>query len=322
MKVSSYILKRLFYLIPVLLGVSVIIFIIARTIPGDPARMMVGPKASQEVVERARQELGLDKPLYFQYFMYFRELIGGNLGISIRSHRPVLKDLMDHIPATLELTVISLLFSWLGGILLGVISAIKRNRIVDHFSRSFSLVGVSMPLFWLGLVLLLVFYRHLSWLPGPGRLHYNLSPPTRITGLYILDSLLERNWATLHSSILHILMPAFCLGYVYLAIVTRITRSSMLEVMGKEYIDTARASGLPEKRVVWKYGLKNALIPTVTIMGLSFGELMASPMQRKEAPRVENHSRTRSLLLEKDVQGKNYGFLVKRAFTNCRGYSG
>lgn len=274
MRIYAYILKRIIHLIPVLIGVTVVVFFISHIIPGDPARMVAGSKASQEVVEKIRQELGLDRPIHIQYINYMKNLFKGDLGISIRSHRPVLKDLMSHFPATLELTIVSLLFSWVIGIYLGVISAIKRNNLIDHFSRIFSLIGVSMPVFWLGLILLLIFYRNLAWLPGTGRIDPNLSLPSRITGLYILDSILTGNWITFLNTVKHIILPAFCLGYVYLAITSRITRSSMLEVMEKEYIETARASGLPEKVVVWKHALRNALIPIVTIMGLSFGELM------------------------------------------------
>lgn len=274
MRIYAYILKRLISLIPVLIGVTIVVFFISHIIPGDPARMMAGPKASQEVVEKVRQELGLDKPIYIQYFGYMKNLFKGDLGISIRSHRPVFEDLLHHFPATLELTIASLLFCWTVGIYLGVISAIKRNNFIDHFSRVFSLIGVSMPVFWLGLILLLIFYRNLSWLPGTGRIDPNLSLPSKITGLYILDSILTGNRNTFLNTAKHIIMPAFCLGYVYLGITTRITRSSMLEVINKEYIETARASGLPEKVVIWKHSLHNALIPTVTVMGLSFGELM------------------------------------------------
>ena len=274
MRLLSYVLKRFFYTVPVLIGVTLLVFIISHAIPGDPARMMAGQKASREAVENIRRSLGLDRPLPEQYARYFVGLLKGDLGRSIRNQRPVLDDLKDFFPATIELTSVSMIFCIAVGLPLGIVSAIRRDRPVDHLSRVFSVIGVSMPVFWLGLMLLLLFYRNLGWLPGSGRLDVVVTPPVHVTGIYLMDTLVEGSWGKFASALSHILLPAFCLSYVYLAIITRIVRSSMISVLGLDFITTARANGISETVVVLKHGLKNALIPTVTITGLSIGELL------------------------------------------------
>jgi len=274
MRVLQYILRRLLYVIPVLFGVTVLVFVISHAIPGDPAKMIAGPKASRQAVENIRKAHGLDQPLPVQYLRFLSGLAKGDLGTSIRNHRPVTRDLKDFFPATLELTLASIAICLGAGIPLGILSAVKRNRLPDHLTRVFSVCGVSMPVFWLGLMLLLLFYRNLGWLPGSGRIDIEFSPPVHVTGLYLFDSLLEGNISKFINAAAHILLPAFCLSYVYLAIVTRIVRSSMIEVLGQEFITTARANGIGEAAVVLKHAFKNSLIPTVTITGLSFGELL------------------------------------------------
>lgn len=261
-------------MIPVLFGVTILVFVISHAIPGDPAKMIAGPKASRKAVENIRKSHGLDKPLPVQYFRFVAGLARGDLGVSIRNHRPVTKDIKDFFPATLELTLASIALCLGIGIPLGIISAVNRNRIWDHLTRIFSVFGVSMPVFWLGLMLLLLFYRNLGWLPGSGRLDIGFSPPVHVTGLYLIDTLIEGRPDKWLNTASHIILPAFCLSYVYLAIVTRIVRSSMIEVMGQEFITTARANGIPEIIIVFKHAFKNSLIPTVTIIGLSFGELL------------------------------------------------
>jgi peptide/nickel transport system permease protein len=273
MRILAYILKRLVYLVPVLIGVTLLVFFISHAIPGDPARMMAGQKASRQAVENLRRSMGLDRPLPEQYVRFLWGLFHGDLGTSIRNQRPVLDDLADFFPATLELTLASMILCIAVGLPLGIVSAVRRNRPIDHISRVFSVFGVSMPVFWLGLMLLLLFYRNLGWLPGSGRLDVAMSPPAHVTGLYLVDSLLEGSWSKFLNALQHILLPAFCLSYVYLAIITRIVRSSMISVMGQDYITTARANGLSESTVILKHSLKNSLIPTVTITGLSIGEL-------------------------------------------------
>jgi|APLow6443716910_1056828.scaffolds.fasta_scaffold07231_2 peptide/nickel transport system permease protein len=274
MRILSYILKRLFYLIPVLLGVTLLVFVISHAIPGDPARMMAGQKASREAVDNLRRSMGLDRPLPEQYLKYVAGLVQGDLGFSIRNQRPVMEDILDFFPATLELTLVSMILCVSVGVPLGIISAVRRNRPIDHVSRVFSVFGVSMPVFWLGLMLLLLFYRNLGWLPGSGRLDIGLDPPAHATGLYLIDTLLAGSADKFRNALLHILMPAFCLSYVYLAIITRIVRSSMISVMGLDFITTARANGIAETVITLKHCLKNSLIPTVTITGLSIGELL------------------------------------------------
>lgn len=274
MRVLIYVLKRLAAMAPVIIGVTLLVFVISHAIPGDPARMIAGPKASNEAVEHIRKAHGLDRPLPEQYLRFVSGLVQGDLGQSIRNHRPVTADLADFFPATLELTLASLLLCLTVGIPLGIVAAVWRNRLADHLTRVFSVIGVSMPVFWLGLMLLVFFYRDLGWLPGSGRLDVGFSAPPHFTGMYILDSLLAGRWATLGNALAHIILPAFCLSYVYLAIITRIVRSSMIAVLGQEYITTARANGLSEWKVVLRHAFKNSLIPTVTITGLSFGELL------------------------------------------------
>ncbi len=274
MSILRYLRTQLFFLIPVLIGVTMATFLISHVVPGDPARMMAGERASQETVERIRHQLGLDLPIHLQYVNYMKNLFKGELGMSIRNQRPVLDDLKDFFPATLELTLMSLFIVLLVGIPLGILSAVKKDTALDHFARLFSMFGVSMPVFWLGLILLLVFYRDLGWLPGPGRLGVTTMPPPTITGLYIVDSILTGQWHTLLDAIYHIILPSSCLSYVYLAITARMIRSSMLEVMSSEYIRTAEALGFSRKTVIFKYALRNALIPTLTVLGLSFGELL------------------------------------------------
>jgi peptide/nickel transport system permease protein len=274
MQILSYVLKRLLYLVPVLLGVTLLVFVISHAIPGDPARMMAGQKASREAVENLRRSMGLDRPLPEQYATYLLGLLRGDLGVSIRNQRPVVEDLRDFFPATLELSLVSMLLCVSVGLPLGIISAVRRNRPIDHASRVFSVFGVSMPVFWLGLMLLLLFYRTLGWLPGSGRLDIHTDPPAQVTGLYLIDTLLEGSLGKFGDALRHILMPAFCLSYVYLAIITRIVRSSMISVMGLDFITTARANGISEAAIILKHCLKNSLIPTVTITGLSIGELL------------------------------------------------
>ena len=274
MRLFSYIVKRLLYLFPVLIGVTILVFIISHAIPGDPARMMAGEKASHQAVENLRRSLGLDRPLPEQYIRYLGGLLHGDMGMSIRNQRPVLDDIEDFFPATLELTLASLTLCLAIGLPLGILSAVRRNRAFDHISRVFSVCGVSMPVFWLGLMLLLLFYRYLHWLPGSGRLDITMAPPPHVTGLYLVDSLLAGQWSTFRNALVHIVLPAFCLSSVYLAVITRIVRSSMIAVMEQDYITTARANGISEAVVVLKHCFKNSLIPTITITGLSIGELL------------------------------------------------
>ena len=274
MSLSSFILKRLLAIIPVLFGVTLCVFLISHAIPGDPASMMAGQRASQETVDNIRRIHGLDRPLYVQYVIYMKNLFKGDLGISISNQRPVTQDLAAFFPATVELAVSAMFLCIIFGLPLGILAAIKRNKLADHLTRVFSVIGVSTPVFWLGLMLLLFFWVKLGILPGSGRIDVILSTPTKITGMYTVDALLTGNWPVLRNALWHLVLPAFCLSYVYLAIITRIVRSSMINALEQDYVVTARSNGLSEGKVIGKYALKNSLIPTITIAGLSIGELL------------------------------------------------
>ena len=275
MKLWAYIVRRLVLILPTLIGVTMITFAISRLIPGDPIAVSLGPYASQEQVQFMRAKWGLDKPLHLQYLLYMRNLSRGDLGVSIHSKRAVLDDLRDFLPATFELTTASMLISIFLGIPIGIIAAVKKNRWPDFVTRLYALAGVSMPVFWLGLLLLLVFYFKLGWLPGVGRLDPHLSPPTSITGLYLVDSLITANWRVFLSALRHILLPAFSLSCVIMATISRMTRASMLEVMTENYIKAARAKGLSERIVIYRHALTNSLIPVVTIIGVMYGVCLA-----------------------------------------------
>lgn len=275
MKIWEYILRRLLLLIPVLIGVTIITFVISHVIPADPAIAFAGgPKAQPETIERIREELHLNEPLLVQYFYYLNDLIHLNLGKSYLENRPVTDALAQYFPATFELTIIAMLISIPLGIIGGIISAIRRNKLSDQITRFIAIIGYSLPIFWLALILQYLFAYQFPILPLEGRLAIGLQAPQTITGLYIVDSILTGNLETLSSSLYHIFLPAFTLGFATLALILRMTRSSMLEVMGMDYIRTARAKGLSEKKVIYKHALRNALIPTVTVSGLQFGALL------------------------------------------------
>lgn len=265
-------------LVFVLFGLITITFFISHILPGNPARLHAGHHATREAMEAITLRWGLDKPLWQQYVIYLKGILSGDLGDSLRSRRPVTSDLMLYFPATFELTTISIIITILVGIALGVISATRKDTILDHLSRLFSTIGVATPSFWLALLLQLLFYRHLGWFPFGGRLPPGMTPPNHITGLYILDSLLTGNFRTLVASIWHITMPAVCLSYVSLATVTRMLRATMLEAMDQDYIKTSRAMGLSERTVIYKYALKNALIPVITLVALSYGGMLGGTL--------------------------------------------
>ncbi|EMY7926051.1 MULTISPECIES: ABC transporter permease [Klebsiella] len=266
--------QRCWGLILVVAGVCVITFIISHLIPGDPARLLAGDRASEEIVRHIRQQLGLDLPLWQQFARYVDALLHGDLGTSIRTGRPVLEDLKTFFPATLELAFCALLIALLVGIPLGVLSAVYRNRWTDHLVRLMALTGISTPAFWLGLGVIVLFYGKLDWLPGSGRLDDWFDPPTRVSGFYLLDSLLEGNVEVFFNALQHLILPAATLAFVHLGIVARQIRSAMLEQLNEDYIRTALASGLPKFTIVVRYALPNALIPSITVLGLALGDLL------------------------------------------------
>lgn len=268
------VVKRLSQLLIVLLGVTLVTFLVSHVVPGDPARMLLGQRADAQTLENMRHVMGLDRPIWFQYFDYLGGLLHGNLGISIRTQRPVLSELLTYFPATIELTLFAMGFAVISGVGLGLLSAAYRDTPIDHGTRILAILGVSTPLFWLGLMVLLLFYKHLGWLPGSGRLDSFINPPTQITGLYVVDSVLTGDWVALKSSILHLILPTICLGYIQLATIARLVRASMIEVLEQDYIKTALSNGIPRYRIIYRHALRNALIPTVTLIGLTFGELL------------------------------------------------
>jgi len=235
----SFALRRAAGLVFVLAGVSVITFALTQLVPVDPAAAALGQNARDEQIEAFRQRYGLDRPPLEQYFTYVGRLLQGDLGISIRTRRPVADDLRDYLPATLELAVAAMLVALLVGVCLGVLAAVQRNSLLDAATRVFALVGGALPIFFLGLLLLAVFYSRLRWLPGPGRIDALLTPPPRVTGMYTLDSLLAGDWPALRSSLAHLVLPAATLGYASAAVLLRMTRSAMLEVLGPIFVPRA-----------------------------------------------------------------------------------
>ncbi|MEZ4660435.1 MAG: ABC transporter permease [Caldilineaceae bacterium] len=272
---TRFIIRRLAGLIFVLLGVSTMTFMLAQLVPVDPAANALGQNARPEQIEAYRVKMGLDRPVVEQYLTYLRRLLSGDLGESIRTRRAVLLDLRDYLPATIELSLAALLVSLLVGIPLGMWAAINRNRWNDGFARVLALMGGSLPVFYVGLLLLGLFYRQLQWLPGPGRLDSTLNPPAEFTGLFTLDALFSGNWPVFQNSLAHLILPAITLGSFSTAVLVRMTRSAMLEVLAQDYVRTANAKGLGYRVVVWRHVLKNALAPVLTTVGITFGSLLS-----------------------------------------------
>jgi peptide/nickel transport system permease protein len=241
-----------------------------RLTPGDPAEMLLGERVTEEALYEIREHLGLNEPLYVQYGMFLKRLMKGDLGETIWSRQKVWIEVKERFPATIELSVVALFISCFFGIIFGIISATRQYSIFDYISMLGALIGVSMPIFWLGLVFMLIFSLKLGWLPLSGRLSVGVDLDI-ITNFYILDAILTKNWMALKDAIWHIIMPAVTLSTIPMAIVARMTRSSMLEVLHQDYIKTAKAKGLSRFIVTFKHALRNALIPVVTTIGLQFG---------------------------------------------------
>jgi peptide/nickel transport system permease protein len=271
---GSYLLKRLGTLGITVAGIAVVTFFLSLVVPLDPLAAIAGPQAPQETVDRLRVLYGFDQPMYVQFFRYVVRLAHGDLGAALQTGRPVLDDIIQFFPATLELASVAMVIAIVFGIPLGVLSAVYRNSLLDHFCRVISLIGVSMPVFWLGLVLMLVFYFKLGWLPEPGRLDIMLIEPPRITGMLLVDSAIALDWEVFWDALMHSVLPGIVLGLFGLAGIARIARSSMLDVLSQEYIKTARIKGLSEFMVIMRHGLPNALVPTVTMIGLTYGSLL------------------------------------------------
>ncbi|QGG55115.1 ABC transporter permease [Paenibacillus sp. FSL W8-1187] len=269
----NYAIRRLLMLVPVLLGMTVIVFMIIRAIPGDPAEVILGEKASPQSKEALRQELKLDEPLYVQYGDYLGKLLSGDLGKSIRSKEPIATEIGPYLAATLELTAFAMLFAIVVGVNAGIVSAWRQNSWFDYASMLIALVGVSMPIFWLGLMEQWIFALELKWLPSIGRANPR-DPVDAVTGLYLIDTLVAGRFDQFGTVLKHLVLPGVALGTIPMAIIARMTRSSMLEVMRSDYIRTAKAKGLSQLALIYKHALRNAFIPVLTVIGLQFGLLL------------------------------------------------
>jgi peptide/nickel transport system permease protein len=269
----EYVGRRILQIIPVLFGVSIVVFFMVRAIPGDPAQIMLGQQATQEQVQQIRENMGLDKPIFVQYGLFLKDALRGDLGDSIVTGRPVTTELLTRLPATFELVAFAMLIAILVGVPVGVISAVRQYSLLDKTTSVLALTGISMPIFWLAMVLVVIFGVNLELLPFPGRLDPTTGI-TAITGLVLVDSLLTLNFAGFWDGLLHLIMPALALATIPMAVIMRMTRSSMLEVMNEDYVRTARAKGVVPWRVIFKHALRNAMLPTITVIGLQVGLLM------------------------------------------------
>jgi peptide/nickel transport system permease protein len=272
----AYFLRRLSLVIPTLVGVTLITFTLTYVLPGNPAVVKAGPLVSPDVVKEIEKQMGLDQPPWVQYSRYIGGILRGDLGESSSTGRPVLEDFKQRLPATLELTLASLLIALVLGIPLGVQSAVHRDTAIDHIGRIVGVAGVAMPTFWTGLLALYVFFYLLGVAPAPlGRLGPGIDPPHAITGLYVVDSLLTGNWRALGSALDQLMLPSLTLGLSVMAPIARMVRSTMLEILESDYIKAAWAAGIPRRRVIYGDALANAMIPVITILGIVFGFLMA-----------------------------------------------
>lgn len=274
---KRYLFRRLIFTLLVLVGVSVITFFLSRVIPGSPVAMWVGSKPTQEQLDAAIKELGLDQPLPVQYFTYLGNLVRGDLGVSLRTHRRVTEELSRRWAATFELVTVAILMAMVVGIPVGILSATKKDSPVDHASRAVSISGVAMPVFWLGMTLQILLHGKAGWFPLQGRIdaHVLMDHPVQtLTGFYLFDTLFTGNFTAFASALHHMALPAMTLSFASLAVVTRMARSSMLEVLREDYIQTAAAYGVGRRDLLYRYALKNALMPTVTVVGLSYGLLL------------------------------------------------
>jgi ABC-type dipeptide/oligopeptide/nickel transport system permease component len=273
MALHRYLVKRLLLSIPTLIGVSIIVFMLIHMIPGDPIDVMLGDKATDAAKAALEERLGLNKPLHIQYTSWFTQAIKGDFGRSIKSNEAVTTEIFKRLPATIELTFAALAIAVIFGIIFGVTAARYRNTFADQFFIGFSLLGVSIPIFWLGMMMIFIFAVLLGWLPVSGRIIMGSSIP-QVTGLYLLDSLLAGNLNQFWQALKHLIMPASALATISLALIVRVTRSSMLDVLSEDYVRTARAKGLPMRKVIYKHALKNAMIPVATVIGLQFAKLL------------------------------------------------
>jgi len=272
----KFIMKRLALLVVMLLGVATIVFILIQLIPGDSVVANLSQRSLNDpkVVAAYKVKHGLDKPMIIQYFIHIKNIFQLNLGTSMRTNKPVLFELGRSFPATLELASFSIFLATIFGILFGIISAMKRNSVIDQIVRAISVTGVSIPSFWFALIVLYVFYYKLNILPGPGRLSSSFDAPSAITGFYTIDSLLEGNLSKFFNALQHLILPGSVLASFTMGLITRTTRSNLLDVMSTDYIRTAKAKGLSGGKIIIGHALGNALIPVLTVIGLGFGNLL------------------------------------------------
>lgn len=269
----EFVIKRLILAVVVVIGVTIITFAIARLVPSSPARLWLGPRATPEQVVLTSQKLGLDRPLYEQYFIYLGQVVRGDFGISIKSHQPIIKDIKVFLPATLELVFFSMILAVSIGIPLGVLSATKKNTILDHLIRFFAVFNASTPVFWFALILQLFLVEKYNLLPLGGRVSQDISlfnPIETITGFYIIDSILTQNWVALKDALVHLILPGIVLASASIGLAIRLTRANMIEVMEQKFITMAWAFGLDPKLVYYRLALKNAIVPTLMVLGLAF----------------------------------------------------
>jgi peptide/nickel transport system permease protein len=273
--VGRLLLRRVISLPFVLIGMSVVTFAVTHIVPGDPARLQAGPHASAAQVQVLRHRYGYDQPLLTQYVSYMGDLVHGNLGDSITTRRPVSEDLRQFFPATIELTSAAMLIVVVLGLPLGTLGGLRRGRIPDHVSRLLSIAAVSMPVFWLGIILQIIFYQRANILPVGGRIDPSLLPPTHTTGLYVIDAIWSGDAVALRSSLSHLILPAVTLAAGSLAMITRMTRASVIEVNGSDHVRASIAKGISRSLVVRRHVLPNAIVPVTTVFGLQVGTLLA-----------------------------------------------
>src|SRR5438105_7485871 len=274
---GSYIARRLILMVVAAVGVTLISFVISHAVPSDPVVANLGQQASQrpEIVAAYKARWGLDKPLHEQYLTFLGNLAHGELGTSLTTRHPISADVAQFLPATIELSLTAIMIALVVGLPLGIFSALYRDGPIDHLARLVSLIGVSIPIFWLAAVSLVIFYAALQIAVGPGRLGPQIQPPPPRTGFLTVDSLLAGDLPTFRSALDHLMLPGIVLGSSVMGLITRVTRSSLLEVLGQDYVRTARAKGLVEHLVIGRHALRNALIPTVTVLGLAYGSLLS-----------------------------------------------
>ena len=270
---TGFVLRRLALLVPTLVGISLLVFLMIHLVPGDPAQIMLGERADAASIAALRLEMGLDQPFHVQFARFFGDLLRGDLGRSFRTHELISTEILQRFPATCELTLAAMIIAIAGGIGLGVLAALSQGKVADYVSMVAATAGISIPVFWLGLMLMLLLAVQFPLFPVSGRLGAAVQVEA-ITGFYLFDAVLRANWDGFVDALWHLALPALTLATIPLAFIARMTRASLLEVLGEEYVRTARAKGLPPRLVVLRHALRNAFVPTLTVIALEFGYLL------------------------------------------------